>query len=420
MLPTSIQELLLREAKTRFLRYVQINTQSDEHSHDHPSSSGQLDLGRMLVQELNALHIQDTTLDEYGYVYATLPASPGVTAPPITLCAHLDTSPSEPGQGVQPVLHDHYDGGVIRFERNQDLILSPEDSPELRTYIGQTIITAAGDTLLGADDKAGVAEILAAVAALQTWQDLPHPELRLVLTPDEEIGQGTTHIRLENLGKYGYTLDGGGIGTLEDECFDAFRATLTFHGINVHPGWAKNRMVNAAAIAARFVAALPEYDTPEHTEHREGFWHLTHIEGDENLAEMSCILRDFDQHHNRQRIDLLKHLIQAFELRYSGLRIDLDIQDQYRNMQEVLGQYPDVVHKAETAIDMAGVPVIKKAIRGGTDGARLSFRGLPTPNIFAGGFMFHSKKEWIPEIALQKASEVILHLCRLWAEGSAS
>lgn len=415
MLNSIIKEFLLQQARDRFLRYVQMNTTSDENSGTHPSSVGQWDLARTIKQDLEHLDLQDVLLDNYCYIYAVLPASEGIVAPPITFCAHIDTSPSESGAEVTPVIHENYDGGIITFSKNDILQLSPEESPELKKFIGQNIITACGDTLLGADNKAGVAEIMAVLAAFQRFKDLSHPELRIVFTPDEEIGEGTACINIEKLGKYGYTIDGGEMGELEDECFDAFRANLTFHGINVHPGYAKNRMVNAAAIASRFVAALPEHETPEHTEIREGFFHLMHIHSNENRAEMSFILRDFEQKTNLRRIELLKHLIQVFELRYRGLKIDLDIQDQYNNMQAVLRQYPEVTAKAKKAIEMAKVQVIPKAIRGGTDGARLSFKGLPTPNIFAGGLMFHSKKEWIPEIALQKAAEVIVYLCEIWA-----
>ncbi len=407
---------LLHDARQRFLRYVTIHTTSDEQSGQHPSSPGQWELARMLHQELCALGIHDVTLDEHCYLYATLPASPGAAAsPPITFCAHLDTSPSESGENVKPVIHAAYDGGSITFPDAPELLLTPDDSPQLRQYVGSNIITASGTTLLGADDKAGVAEIMTTLTALQTFPDLPHPELRIAFTPDEEIGQGTQQIDLKKLGRVGYTIDGGEMGELEDECFHALRVNLTFIGKNVHPGEAKNRMVNAAAIAARFLAALPEYETPEHTELREGFFHLTHLSGEENRATCSLILRDFDRDRNLKRIALLEQLIQTFHLRYHGLRIEIETFEQYRNMQEVLRQYPEGTRQAQIAIEQAGLRLIRKAIRGGTDGSRLSFLGLPTPNIFSGGLLFHSKKEWIPEIALQKAAEVMLHLCALWA-----
>jgi tripeptide aminopeptidase len=410
-----IAAFLQQDARERFLRYVRIDTISDEKSGDHPSSAGQWNLAHLLKNELEALELEQIHLDEACYLYATLPASDGVATHPITFCAHLDTSPSEPGTDVNPVRHEAYDGGTITFPDNPDLTLSPTDSPELAKCAGHTIITASGNTLLGADDKAGVAEIMAALSAFKTFPHLRHPELRIVFTPDEEIGEGTALINMDKLGTCGYTIDGGDMGELEEECFDAMRATLEFHGHNVHPGKAKNRMVNAGAIAARFLAALPEYDTPEHTEVREGFWHLTEIHGHENHALISMIIRDFEHTKNEQRIQLLQNLTTAFETKYPGLRIELTIKEQYKNMREVLKHHADVTQKAADAITRAGLTVKKNAIRGGTDGARLSFKGMPTPNIFSGGMLVHSKKEWISELALQKAAEVILHLCELWA-----
>lgn len=416
--PEGLDAFVREEALARFLRYVQVNTQSDPRSGTHPSSPGQLALGRMLKGELEQLGPTAVEQNAHGYVYATLPARAGCKGPSITFCSHLDTSPSVSGAEVKPVLHHNYDGGTIRFPADPELTLSPADSPELLDFKQDTIITASGDTLLGADDKAGVAEIMAALAALQRFTELPHPELRIVFTPDEEIGQGADHIDLNLLGTYGYTVDGGRLGELEDECFDAYEVKLVFKGANVHPGYAKNRMVNAAAAAARFMAALPEYETPEHTEQREGFYHLSGMQGDESQAVLSLILRDFNHHGNQKRLALLQHLQRLFEARCQGLRIEMTTKEQYRNMKSVLEQHPLVLHKARAAMRMAGVEVIAKAIRGGTDGARLSFMGMPTPNIFAGGLLFHSKKEWVPVIALQKAAEVILHLCNLWARGA--
>lgn len=414
MLDEEMKAFLLSEAKARFLRYVQIDTQSDPESKKHPSSDGQWNLAKVLKQELEAVGLTDVVLDQHCYVYATRPGSAGVRAPAITLCAHLDTSPSVSGADVSPVIHENYGGDVIRFPLDEKLTLSPDDCPELSKFIGGNIITASGNTLLGADDKAGIAEIMAALAAFHKFDHLPHPELRIVFTPDEEIGEGADHIDMQRLGTYGYTIDGSQMGELEEECFDAFEVKLMLEGINVHPGYAKNRMVNAGAIAARLAAALPEFESPEHTAKREGFFHLTEIKGNESNAVIKIILRDFEQAKNLKRIELLKQLVRAFELRYPGLKIQMNLKDQYNNMQEVLKRSPQVVQKADQAIKTAGVDVIKKPIRGGTDGARLSFMGMPTPNIFAGGLMFHSKKEWIPEIALQKGAEVIVHLCGLW------
>lgn len=415
MINSEVQAFLLKEARERFLRYVRIDTPSDPGSSSHPTSAQQLELARLLAAELSQLGVVDVIVDGHGYVYATLPASPGSKGPSITFCSHLDTSPAEEGTGVKPVIHENYQGGAIRFPSNPHLELNSEQSPELLDFVGENIITADGRTLLGADNKAGLAEIMAAMAALRQF-DLPHPELRIVFTPDEEIGQGADLIDMERTGKFGYTIDGGMMGELEQECFDALEARLTFHGKNIHPGYAKGKMINAGAIAARFVAALPEDQTPEHTEKREGFYHLTDIQGNENSARLQFILRDFDKANNECRSELLKKLVHLFELRYPGLKIELNIKEQYKNMREVLVNYPIVTEFARRAIAAAGLSVIEKPIRGGTDGARFSFMGMPTPNIFTGGLMFHSKTEWIPEIALQKAAEVILHLCRLWAE----
>jgi len=269
--------------------------------------------------------------------------------------------------------------------------------------------------LLGADDKAGVAEIMAACAALQKHPDLPHPELRICFTPDEEVGAGTAKIRLEKLGSYAYTLDGGEIGELEDECFNAYSVKLHFIGKNVHPGFSKNVMVNAGAIASRFATELPEYETPEHTEKREGFFHQVSIQGDPNDAYLDYILRDFETDNNLKRIKLIENLISLYEIKYPGLKIEIKMKNSYRNMRDVLQNHPEVSSLAEAAFQTAKIKPKREPIRGGTDGARLCFMGVPTPNIFAGGLMFHSKKEWIPVSALEKGAEVVLHLCRLWA-----
>jgi tripeptide aminopeptidase len=418
MIEQAVLEFLDIQASQRFLRYATMDTRSDPESTSQPSTEGQLQLARLLSGELAELGLCDILCDEKGYVYARLPATAKVSGPAITLCAHLDTSPSESGAQVQPVIHEDYDGGVIRFKDRPDLILSPELSPELTHFVGQTIITASGNTLLGADDKAGIAEIMAALAAFQRFRDLPHTELRIVFTPDEEIGKGADHIDLKRLGQYGYTIDGGMMGEIEDECFDAWQAVLNFTGHNVHPGYAKDKMVNAAAIAARFVAALPEHLTPEHSEKREGFWHLTDISGNENQAQVKLILRDFERESNSARIELIRQMLCCFEMRYPAMKAELKLKDQYSNMRQILSKYPEVTEKAVLAIKDAGLSVIRKPIRGGTDGARLCFMGLPTPNVFAGGLMFHSKTEWIAKIALQKGAEVILHLCRHWTQGS--
>lgn len=416
-MPTpEIVKFLQDEAQARFLRYVGIDTRSDEESTHNPSTPGQLVLARLLESELKQLRLKDIELSARGFLYGVLPASGRAKSPPLTFCSHFDTSPSESGAGVEPVIRENYDGGALKFPKNAELVLTPEEEPELLLFRGDTLITASGDTLLGADDKAGIAEIMAALAAFVRFPTLPHPELRVVFTPDEEIGRGTDGIDLKRLGRYGYTMDGGLVGELEDECFNAHKAVLAFKGRNIHPGYAKGKMINAAAIAARFIAALPESESPEHTEKREGFFHMVELKGDENEARATLIIRDFEAEGNERRIELLRRQVAAFEVRYPGLQITPTITEQYRNMNEVLSKHPALVEKAQRAMAAAGVEVIRKAIRGGTDGARLCFMGMPTPNLFAGGMRFHSKTEWIPLTALTKASETILHLCRLWAE----
>lgn len=409
-----IRTFLRQQARERFLRYVRIDTQSDPDSKMHPSSEGQWILGRLLREELMEAGLKDVELDAHCYVYASLPASTGDMGPALTFCSHLDTSPSESGANVKPVVIEHYDGGDIRLSGSGKIRLTTAQSPELLQFTGETLIFSDGRTLLGADDKAGIAEIMAALHAFKAFPHLPHPELRIVFTPDEEIGAGTDFIRMERMGKFGYTLDGGMMGEVEQECFDAWALDLVFNGHNIHPGYAKNRMINAAALAARFIAALPEWESPEHAEAREGFYHVTGIEGDENRATVKLIIRDFDRAENQRRMDYLKQLAGIFELRSRGLEINVRARDQYRNMKQVLHRYPEVVDKARKAIAASNIAVRQNPIRGGTDGARLCFLGVPTPNIFTGAMMVHSKTEWIPEVALEKAAEVIVRICGLW------
>jgi tripeptide aminopeptidase len=416
MATPEIVKFLQDEAQTRFLRYVAFDTRSDEESTNSPSTTGQLVLARLLESELKQLGLKNVEVSARGFLYGDLPASDGSKSPPLTFCAHFDTSPSESGAGVKPVVRENYDGRPLKFPKDPDLVLTPEEEPDLLMFRGDTLITGSGDTLLGADDKAGIAEIMAALAAFVHFPALPHPELRIVFTPDEEIGRGTDGIDLGRLGTYGYTVDGGLLGELEDECFNAHKAVLLFKGRNIHPGYAKGKMINAAATAARLIAALPEAESPEHTEKREGFFHLIELKGDENEARATLIIRDFEADGIQRRIELLRHEVATFEVRYPGLQVTPTITEQYRNMKEVLSKHPALVDKARRAMAAAGVEVIRKAIRGGTDGARLCFMGMPTPNLFAGGMRFHSKTEWIPVTALTKASETIVHLCQLWAE----
>ncbi len=416
MLSQEMKDFLREEAKTRFLRYVQINTESDPTNDATPSAPCEWDLAHLLFSELKDLGIQDTALDEFCYVYANIPANAGITSPAISFIAHMDTAPGESGKDVKPIIHKNYDGSPIMYPDKPETPLTIEEAPSLKNYIGEDIITASGLTLLGADDKAGVAEIMAALALLQKYPDLPHPELRICFTPDEEIGAGTVKITLKKLGKFAYTLDGGQIGELEDECFNAYSVKLHFVGKNVHPGYSKNVMINAGTIASRFLAEFPENETPEHTANREGFFHLSSLVGDPNDAHADLILRDFEVENNLKRIKQIESMIIVYEMRYPGLKIEMTTKNSYRNMREILQNHPNVIELAEAAFHAAGIEPKREPIRGGTDGARLCFMGIPTPNIFAGGLMFHSKKEWIPIIALQKGAEVLVHLCRLWAE----
>ncbi len=415
MLTDEMRSFLAGEVRERFLRYVQIHTTSDEESESTPSTECQWELLRLLESELKELGLQDVEIDENGYVYATLPATAGVNAPAFGLLAHVDTSPDQPGENVKPQRHENWDGSPIRFPDDPDLILTVEDSPELRDFLGETIITASGLTLLGADDKAGVAEIMAAMATLQKFPELKHGEIRVCFNPDEEIGRGMNRVNADKLPKFCYTMDGGYPGELEDECFDAWRADVKVKGVGVHPGYAKDKMINAATVTARLLAALPEWQTPEHTEKREGFFHVVGINGDFENASATMIIRDFETEANKRRMELLKTLATSFEARYPGLKIELKFTHQYQNMRDIIRETPEVVDLAEEAMEEAGITVIRKSIRGGTDGSRLTQMGHPTPNIFAGGLMFHSRREWVAESALAKATEVILHLAERWS-----
>ena len=405
-----------KDVLERFLRYVIIDTTADEASKKCPSSQGQKELACLLEKELRELGLSDVQCDLSGYVYGTLKASDGVKSPAITFCAHMDTSPSEPGKDIRPRLHENYQGGEITYPDDPDLKLTPDDSPALEDYKGDTIITASGKTLLGADDKAGIAEIMTALACFHIDKELLHPELRIVFTPDEEIGRGTDRINIKRLGKFGYTVDGSRAGEIEDECFDAWKVEFIFNGVNVHPGFAKGKMLNAAEIAARFISQIPEYETPAHTEKREGFFHLTGFSGEENSARFAFILRDFEEDENRGRIAYLTQLKEVFGIRYPGLKIEMKTTQQYQNMLRILEKHPCAANLAVRAIRNVGLTPLKAAIRGGTDGARLCYKGIPTPNLFAGGHLFHSKKEWIALGAMVKATETIVELSRLWAE----
>ena len=416
-LSKEIQEFLLNDAVDRFLRYVKIWTTSDESVESVPSTKNQFDLGKVLVEELKELNLQDIVHDEFGFVYAYLPPIEGFEkAQAIGLIAHLDTSPAVSGRDVKPIIHKNYDGKDIKFAQDKELVLTLEDSPNLEEYLGLDIITSEGDTLLGADDKAGIAEIMAACAAWDKYPELKHGPIIICFTPDEETGLGIDKVEKKKLPEICYTVDGGEIGEIEFECFDAWLAQIKFQGLNVHPGYAKNKMINAIQIASRFISELPEFESPEHTEEREGYFHLSKLQGTEEEATARMIIRDFVQKNNQRRMDYIRNLKTAYELRYPGLKIEIDFKHQYQNMLNFIEKKQIVVDLAKQAIEKAGLEVKIHPIRGGTDGARLSAKGTVTPNIFTGGLLFHSRKEHIPTLALQKASEVLIHLAELWTQ----
>jgi tripeptide aminopeptidase len=412
-----IQEFLLVDAVERFLRYVKVWTTSDIKSASFPSTENQLELGSLLSNELKDLGLRNIIHDKFGYIYANVPPSNGCEqVKPIGFIAHLDTSPAVSGKDVKPVIHKNYDGGEIKFEKNKEISLTKEDSPQLENYVGLDIITSQGDTLLGADNKAGVAEIMAACFAWKTFPELKHGPITIIFTPDEEIGRGTRKIKKKLLPEVCYTIDGSEMSQLEIECFDAWGVNMKFTGLNVHPGYAKNLMINAIHIASRFLSDLPEAESPEHTEDREGFYHLMSLQGTEEEASATLILRDFELKLNQNRMEFLEKLKQLYELQYPGLKIEINFLHQYENMLTYLEKERKVIDLAKKAIELADLEVKIHSIRGGTDGTKLSEKGIPTPNIFAGGMLFHSRKEYIPTLALQKAAEVIINLAELWTD----
>jgi tripeptide aminopeptidase len=399
----------------RFLRYVSVDTQSRRDRTTCPSTPGQLDLGRMLVNELREAGLTDAEMDENGYVMATLPASDGSEGPAIGLVAHMDTSPDAPGHGVEPLVHRDYDGGVIELPRSGTR-LSPDSMPELADKKGHDIVTSSGDTLLGADDKAGVAEIMAAVAYLAGHPELPRPTLRVCFTPDEEIGEGATLFDIERFGALcAYTLDGSTIGELQDETFSALEAIITIEGVEVHPGMATGKLVNALRLAARVIAALPHDTlTPETTDGREGYIHPYEFSATAGRAQIRAILRDFDDEKLDAHLTRLRLTAEEIVGTEPDARLDIDVREQYRNMRRYLDEVPHVTAAAEAAVRAEGLKPVRTFIRGGTDGSRLSQRGLPTPNIFTGGHEYHSVREWASLQDMAAAAATIVHLAEVW------
>jgi tripeptide aminopeptidase len=411
-----LAESLAPDVLDRFQRYVRIESTSARHRTQSPSTPGQLDVGRLLVEELRAIGLQDAFLDDNGYVVATLPATVD-GAPVVGLVAHVDTSPDAPGAGVEPLVHRDYDGGVIALPKG-GTVLDPATVSALADKRGHDIVTSSGDTLLGADDKAGVAEIMAAVAHLAAHPELPRPALRVCFTPDEEIGEGATLFDVERFGAFcAYTLDGSEVGELQEETFDAAEVTLTIHGVDIHPGFAKGILVNAARLAAQVVAALPsDRMTPETTEGREGYIHPYELGGDAQKATVTMIVRDFDEDLLEQHIDLIRKTAQEVVDREPRARLEVDVHHQYPNMKSHLAPFPEVVEAAERAIRAEGLEPRRTVIRGGTDGSRLSAMGLPTPNLFTGGHEFHSVREWASLHDMAAAAAVIVRLAEAWTQ----
>jgi tripeptide aminopeptidase len=405
----------------RFLRYVRYDTQSDETSTTFPSTDKQLILLRALTDELRAIGLADASIDDYGYVMATIPATTKkASVPTIGFLAHVDTSPEMPGADVAPVVHRGYDGRDLVLPDDPTAVLRLHDNPALADQMGHDIVTASGTTLLGADDKAGVAEIMTAAAWLMAHHDIEHGTIRLGFTPDEEVGRGTKHFDVARFGaQFAYTLDGGRRGQIEMESFSADAITFTFHGFNTHPGYAKGRMVNAIKAAARFIDRLPhDRMSPETTDGHEGFVHPYVITASVQTTSVRLLLRDFVTAALREKERMLEALAREVAAGYPGIRVEVAVEESYRNMKEVLDRYPAVVDHAREAIRRAGIEPNTHPIRGGTDGSRLSFMGLPTPNLFAGEHNFHSRLEWVSVQDMEKAVEVIVHLCRVWEEKS--
>ena len=406
-------------ALRRFLRYVTFDTRSDEHSSTVPSTPGQLVLARELVAELKALGLDNAVMDENGYVMATIPATPGrEDTPVIGLVAHVDTSPEMPGEGVKPIVHRRYDGRDLMLPDDPGAVLRAVDNPALASQIGHDIVTASGLTLLGADDKAGVAEIVAAAEQLMTHPEIPHGPVRIAFTPDEEIGRGANYFDVKRFGAVcAYTLDGGGRGELEFESFSADAITLTFKGFNTHPGYARGRMVNAIRVAADFVARLPrDQMSPETTEGYEGYLHPYQIHASVDRTSVKVLVRDFVTTRLKEKEAIVEQIAREVVGLHPGASVELVVDESYRNMREVLEQHPLVIEYARKAIRLAGMEPVERPIRGGTDGSRLSFMGLPTPNLFAGEHNFHSRLEWVSAQDMDKAVEVIVKLCEVWEE----
>ncbi|WP_312222530.1 peptidase T [Rhizobium rhizoryzae] len=404
----------------RFLRYVVIDTQSDATSSSQPSTEKQKNLGRLLERELRELGLDDAHLDENGNVYATIPATSSKEVPVICFCSHMDTAPDFTGTNVKPQIVRNYQGGDIRLVGDTSQVIQVSEHPELRNQIGHDIVTTDGTTLLGADDKAGIAEIMTAAQYLLQHPEIPRGAVKILFTTDEEIGRGADKVDLKKLGaKFGYTLDGSTVGEIENETFSADGVTIEITGVAMHPGTAKNRMENAIKIASRIVANLPQDQTPETTEGRQGFIHPVGISGAMESAHISFIIRDFEESGLIEKEDLLRSIAEDVLKSYPGSSFTFTVKQQYRNMKVVLDQYPDVVENLVEATNRVGLTPKLASIRGGTDGSRLSFMGLPCPNIFTGGHAYHSPLEWVSVQDMETSVKTIVELVKVWEERAA-
>lgn len=405
---------------SRFMRYVQVDTQSDPESQSFPSTEKQKDLGRILTEELKEMGLSEVEMDEFGYVFGTIPATTSKNVPVICFCSHMDTAPDCSGTHVKPIVHSNYQGEDIVLPDDPTQIITTRQHPYLKKCFGQDIITASGTTLLGADDKAGVAIIMDLANYLITHPEIKHGKIRVLFTPDEEVGRGVEKLDMKKLGAdFGYTLDGGERGALEGESFSADGATAIIHGISAHPGYAKGKLLNAIKIASAFVEALPKNTwSPETTEGREGYIHPMAIEGNIEKATVKFIVRDFDTAKLKEHESKLEEILKSVVDQYPGARYEFSVYEQYRNMMDVLVKLPHVMDYAEEAISKAGVEAERHIIRGGTDGSRLSFMGLPCPNIFTGEMAIHSKHEFVSIQDMQKAVDTCVELVKIWEERS--
>ncbi len=400
----------------RFLDFVKFDTQSDELTNMTPSSPGQMEFAKYLKAILLGMGLSDVTLDENGYLFATLPSNMDRAVPVVGFIAHMDTSPDMSGRHVNPRIVKNYDGKAIVLNEAEGITLNPEDFPELVNYLGNDLIVTDGTTLLGADDKAGIAEIITAVAYLQSHPEIKHGKIRIGFNPDEEIGLGAHKFDVKAFGcDFAYTMDGGTVGELEYENFNAASAKVTIKGRNVHPGYAKHKMINSIRVANSFIAMLPRWETPEHTEGYEGFYHLVGIEGSVEQTVLTYIIRDHDRARFESRKREIEHLCRKTNMEYPGC-CTAEIKDQYYNMREKIEPQMHIIEIAKKAMELSGIEPKVQPIRGGTDGAQLSFKGLPCPNIFAGGENFHGRYEYVPIQSMEKATEVIVNICKLIAQ----